>query len=202
VLVEQVGWVKGAKQPHVHRRTLRAAFARWGLGEPTPPPGPYAPSRVARGRVAAAEALELAIQVGTKGAAERLGVDKATLYLALGAGPADRPARGRPGDGGAEAGRLPPRRPRSGIRGRWTARSGSRRGRPRLLSGRRQGRSGDHAPVSGQAAHKIKGERPGGSSPGRSACPDADACGRLSGHWSGRPDPTAERCPLVSAVPG
>jgi hypothetical protein len=95
VLVEQVGWVKGAQQLHVHRRTLRAAFARWGLGEPTPPPGPYAPSRVARDRVAAAEALELAIQVRTKGAAERLGVDKATLYLAWrrwGLGrPTDRP---------------------------------------------------------------------------------------------------------------
>jgi hypothetical protein len=37
-LVEQVGWVKGAQQLHVHRRTLRAAFARWGLGEPTLPP--------------------------------------------------------------------------------------------------------------------------------------------------------------------
>ena len=81
-LVEQVGWVKGAQQLHVHRRTLRAAFQRWGLGEPTPPPGPCAPSPVARDRAAAEEALELAIQVGTKGAAERLGVDKATLYLA------------------------------------------------------------------------------------------------------------------------
>src|SRR6266540_410493 len=38
-LVEQVGWVKGAQQLHVHRRTLRAAFQRWGLGEPTPRPG-------------------------------------------------------------------------------------------------------------------------------------------------------------------
>jgi WhiB family redox-sensing transcriptional regulator len=81
-LVEQVGWVKGAQQLHVHRRTLRAAFQRWGLGEPAPPPGPCAPSRVARDRAAAEEALELAIRVGVKGAAERLGVDKATLYLA------------------------------------------------------------------------------------------------------------------------
>jgi WhiB family redox-sensing transcriptional regulator len=98
-LVEQVGWVKGAQQLHVHRRTLRAAFARWGLGEPTPPPGPCAPSRVARDRAAAAEALELAIQVGVQGAAERLGVDKATLYLAWrrwGLGrPTDRPEGAR-----------------------------------------------------------------------------------------------------------
>jgi hypothetical protein len=37
---------------------------------------------VAQDRAAAEEALELAIQVGVQGAAERLGVDKATLYLA------------------------------------------------------------------------------------------------------------------------
>jgi WhiB family redox-sensing transcriptional regulator len=98
-LVEQVGWVKGAQQLHVHRRTLRAAFARWGLGEPTPPPGPCAPSPMARDRAAAQEALELAIQVGVKGAAERLGVDKATLYLAWRRGglgrPTDRPEGAR-----------------------------------------------------------------------------------------------------------
>src|SRR6266508_4870623 len=98
-LVEQVGWVKGAQQLHVHRRTLRAAFQRWGLGEPAPPPGPCAPSRVARDRAAAEEALELAIQVGAKGAAERLGVDRATLYLAWrrwGLGrPTDRPEGAR-----------------------------------------------------------------------------------------------------------
>jgi WhiB family transcriptional regulator, redox-sensing transcriptional regulator len=98
-LVEQVGWVKAAQQLHVHRRTLRAAFARWGLGEPTPPPGPYAPSRVARDRAAAEEALQLAIQVGVSRAAERLGVDKTTLYLAWrrwGLGrPTDRPEGAR-----------------------------------------------------------------------------------------------------------
>ena len=98
-LVERVGWVKAAKQLHVHRRTLRAAFARWGLGEPELPPGPCAPSRVARDRAAAEEALQLAIQVGAKGAAERLGVDKATLYLAWrrwGLGrPTDRPEGAR-----------------------------------------------------------------------------------------------------------
>jgi WhiB family redox-sensing transcriptional regulator len=31
-LVEEVGWVKAAGQLHVHRRTLRAAFQRWGWG--------------------------------------------------------------------------------------------------------------------------------------------------------------------------
>jgi hypothetical protein len=115
-LVEQVGWVKGAQQLHVHRRTLRGAFARWGLGEPAPPPGPCAPSRVARDRAAAEEALELAVQVGVSRAAEEFGVNRGDLVpgvAAVGAGPADRPAGGRPGDGGAEAGRLAPRRPRT-----------------------------------------------------------------------------------------
>ena len=94
-LVERVGWVKGAERLHVHRRTLRAAFARWGLGDPAPPPGPCAPSAVARDRAAAEEALELAIRVGVQGAAERLVVNRVTLYLAWrrwGLGrPTDRP---------------------------------------------------------------------------------------------------------------
>jgi WhiB family transcriptional regulator, redox-sensing transcriptional regulator len=98
-LVEQVGWVKGAQQLHVHRRTLRAAFQRWGLGEPTPPPGPCAPSRVARDRAAAEAALELAIQVGVNRAAEEFGVNRVTLYLAWrrwGLGrPTDRPEGAR-----------------------------------------------------------------------------------------------------------
>jgi WhiB family transcriptional regulator, redox-sensing transcriptional regulator len=94
-LVEQVGWVKGAQQLHVHRRTLRAAFQRWGLGEPVPPPGPCAPSAVARDRAAAEEALQLAIQLGVTRAAEEFGVNRVTLYLAWrrwGLGrPTDRP---------------------------------------------------------------------------------------------------------------
>jgi WhiB family redox-sensing transcriptional regulator len=98
-LVEQVGWVKAAKQTRVARRTLRAAFERWGLGEPTAPPGPCAPSPMARDRAAAEEALELAIQVGVQGAAERLGVNRVTLYLAWrrwGLGrPTDRPEGAR-----------------------------------------------------------------------------------------------------------
>ena len=99
VLVEQVGWVKGAQQLHVHRRTLRASFARWGLGEPTPPPSPFAASPMARERAAAEEALELAIQVGVSRAAEELGVNRVTLYLAWrrwGLGrPTDRPEGSR-----------------------------------------------------------------------------------------------------------
>jgi WhiB family transcriptional regulator, redox-sensing transcriptional regulator len=98
-LVEEVGWVKGAQQLHVHRRTLRAAFQRWGLGEPTPPPGPCTPSRVARDRAAAEEALQLAIQVGVTRAAEEFGVNRVTLYLAWqrwGLGrPTDRPEGAR-----------------------------------------------------------------------------------------------------------
>jgi WhiB family redox-sensing transcriptional regulator len=98
-LVEQVGWVKAAKQLHVHRRTLRAALARWGLGEPAPPPGPCAPSPMARDRAAAEAALQLAIQVGVTRAAEELGVNRVTLYLAWrrwGLGrPTDRPEGAR-----------------------------------------------------------------------------------------------------------
>jgi WhiB family transcriptional regulator, redox-sensing transcriptional regulator len=98
-LVEEVGWVKASQQLHVHRRTLRAAFARWGLGEPVPPAGPCAPSRVARDRAAAEEALALAIQVGVTRAAEQLGVNRVTLYLAWrrwGLGrPTDRPEGAR-----------------------------------------------------------------------------------------------------------
>jgi WhiB family redox-sensing transcriptional regulator len=136
-LVEQVGWVKGAQQLHVHRRTLRAAFARWGLGEPTPPPGPCAPSRVARDRAAAEEALELAIQVGAKGAAERLGVDKATLYLAWGrwglGRPTDRPegarataARKLAASRRADRARHPWRQDRSIWQPKQSTRSGER----------------------------------------------------------------------------
>jgi len=80
-LVEQVGWVQAARQVRVARRTLRAAFGRWELGEPIHR-GPRAPSMLATGRAAAEEAMELAVQVGVNGAAERFGVDRATLYYA------------------------------------------------------------------------------------------------------------------------
>jgi WhiB family redox-sensing transcriptional regulator len=80
-LVEQVGWVKGAQQVGVARRTLRAAFQRWGMGEPVHR-GRCAPSRLVVERAAAEEALELAIRVGVNQAAERFGVNRATLYNA------------------------------------------------------------------------------------------------------------------------
>src|ERR687891_659983 len=80
-LVEQVGWVRAAREVGVARRTLRAAFAQWGMGEPVHR-GPRAPTRLATDRAAAEEALELAVQVGTSRAAERFGVNPATLYYA------------------------------------------------------------------------------------------------------------------------
>jgi WhiB family redox-sensing transcriptional regulator len=93
-LVEQVGWVKAARQVGVARRTLRAACGRWGMGEPVYR-GPCAPSRLVVDRAVAEEALELAIQVGMDRAAERFGVNKGTLYNAWkrwGLGrPTDRP---------------------------------------------------------------------------------------------------------------
>jgi WhiB family transcriptional regulator, redox-sensing transcriptional regulator len=93
-LVEQVGWVKAARQVAVARRTLRAAFGRWGMGEPVYR-GPCAPSRLLVDRAVAEEAFELAVQVGMDWAAERFGVDRATLYNAWkrwGLGrPTDRP---------------------------------------------------------------------------------------------------------------
>src|SRR5918996_4246993 len=80
-LVERVGWVRAAREVGVARRTLRAAFAQWGMGEPVHR-GPRAPTRLATDRAAAEEALELAVQVGTSRAAERFGVNPATLYYA------------------------------------------------------------------------------------------------------------------------
>jgi WhiB family transcriptional regulator, redox-sensing transcriptional regulator len=150
-LVEQVGWVKAAKQTRVARRTLRAAFDRWGLGEPAPHPGPCAPSPTARDRAAAEEALELAIRVGVQGAAERLGVNRVTLYLAWrrwGLGrPTDRPegARATAARMLAASGRADrARHPWTLDRSVWQPVR-----RPSRLSGRRQGRSGDYRPPSG-----------------------------------------------------
>ncbi len=97
-LVERVGWVKAAQQTRVARRTLRAAFQRWGMDQPVHR-GPRAPSRLAVDRAAAEEALELAVQVGVNRAAERFGVNRATLYHAWrqwGLGrPTDRPEGAR-----------------------------------------------------------------------------------------------------------
>jgi WhiB family redox-sensing transcriptional regulator len=114
-LVEQVGWVKAARQVGVARRTLRAAFAQWGMGEPIHH-GPRAPTRLATDRAAAEEALELAVQVGTRRAAARFGVNPATLYYAWkrwGLERANRPARGCPASAGAEAGGRAAGRPRA-----------------------------------------------------------------------------------------
>jgi WhiB family redox-sensing transcriptional regulator len=59
-LVERVGWVRAAREVGVARRTLRAAFAQWGMGEPVHR-GPRAPTRLAT---------------------DRFGVNPATLYYA------------------------------------------------------------------------------------------------------------------------
>ncbi len=80
-LVERVGWVKAAREVGVARRTLRAAFQQWGMGEPVHR-GPRARSRLVVERAAAEEALELAVQMGVNRAAERFGVNRATLYNA------------------------------------------------------------------------------------------------------------------------
>jgi Transposase, Mutator family len=162
-LVEEVGWVKAAKQTRVARRTLRASFARWGLGEPTPPPSPFAPSPMARDRAAAEAALELAIRVGVSRAAEELGVNRVTLYLAWrrwgwGGRPTGPRAPGRRQSGCWRPRAAPTAR---GIRGRRTARCGSPSSRPVPVSGRRLGWIGDRAPVSGLAAPEVEGERPG-----------------------------------------
>src|SRR5512133_457276 len=53
-LVEQIGWVKAAREVGVARRPLRAAFAQWGMGEPVHR-GPRAPTRLATDRAAAEE---------------------------------------------------------------------------------------------------------------------------------------------------
>src|SRR6266545_1508653 len=79
----------------VHVTDLHAALTHWGLEVPKL----RQPAELVHDPVAAEEALELAIQVGVRGAAERLGVDKATLYLAWrrwGLGrPTDRPEGAR-----------------------------------------------------------------------------------------------------------
>jgi WhiB family redox-sensing transcriptional regulator len=79
----------GLEVPNLHQPAelvddpakAREAFAQWGMGEPVHR-GPRAPTRLATDRAAAEEALELAVQVGTSRAAERFGVNPATLYYA------------------------------------------------------------------------------------------------------------------------
>jgi hypothetical protein len=172
-LVEQVGWVKAARQVGVARRTLRAAFGRWGMGEPVYH-GPCAPSRLVVDRAVAEEALELAIQLGMDRAAERFGVNPATLYNAW-----KRWGLGRPTDH-PDGVRLARERslaakviPDADHPGGPTARSGSRGGH---LSGQPSGRSdpsAEHCPV-------LSAPRP--TTQGRSSCPvwtgvrDGDGC--------------------------
>ena len=149
-LVEQVGWVRAAHQVEVAWRTLRAAFGRWGMGEPDYR-GPCAPSRLVVDRAVAEEALELAIQLGVDRAAERFAVNRATLNHAWsGGGWGDQPTV-RTAFGWRVSGAWRPRSSPTPITpGGPTARSGSRGG-------------------------------------------------HLSGQPSGRSDPSAERCPLLSA---
>jgi WhiB family redox-sensing transcriptional regulator len=91
-LVNQVGWYKASRQLHAKQETLRAAFARWGLGEPAGKPWQEA-REFLRDRAAAEDAMWLAVELGVEKAAERLATTKATLYRAW-----DRWGLGRPTD--------------------------------------------------------------------------------------------------------
>jgi hypothetical protein len=91
-LVEQVGWYKACRQLRAQQSTLRQAFARWGLGQPTGKPWRQAKVFL-RDRTAAETALALAVRVGVERAAGRLDTTKRTLYRAW-----DRWGLGRPSD--------------------------------------------------------------------------------------------------------
>ena len=96
-LVERVGWFKASRQLRAKPETLRAAFDRWGLGQPTG--GVWRQASVfRRDRQAAVEAMELAVRVGSNTAASGWGwqADAVPGVGPVGVGPADRPARGRP----------------------------------------------------------------------------------------------------------
>ena len=77
---------------HATQATLRAAFARWGLGEPAGKPWQEA-REFLRDRSVAEEALRLAAEVGVVRAAEELGTTRRTLHRAW-----DRWGLGRPTD--------------------------------------------------------------------------------------------------------
>jgi transposase-like protein len=79
-LARQVGTAQAARRFGVDRKALRAAFDHWGLGRPHVKGGSRAPTRLHRDRTAAAEALELARQVGVRPAARQLGVCPRTLH--------------------------------------------------------------------------------------------------------------------------
>jgi hypothetical protein len=71
-LVERVGWFKASRQLRAKPETLRAAFDRWGLGQPTG--GVWRQASVfRRDRQAAVEAMELAVRVGSNTAASGWG---------------------------------------------------------------------------------------------------------------------------------
>jgi len=114
-LVEQVGWVKAAREVGVARRTLRAAFAQWGMGGAgasrsagTDPAGDRPDSGRAGSRVGCAGWDQ------PGGRAVRSQPSDALLRLeAVGAGAAERPARGCPAGAGAEAGSRATGRPRA-----------------------------------------------------------------------------------------
>jgi WhiB family redox-sensing transcriptional regulator len=91
-LVNEVGWYKAGRQLHATQATLRAAFARWGLGEPAGKPWQEA-REFLRDRAAAEDAMRLAVELGTDKAAQRLQTTRATLYRAW-----DRWGLGRPTD--------------------------------------------------------------------------------------------------------
>jgi WhiB family redox-sensing transcriptional regulator len=91
-LVNQVGWYQAGRQLHATQATLRAAFAKWELGEPAGKPWQEA-REFLRDRTTAEDALQLAIDVGVEKAAQRLETTKRTLYRAW-----DRWGLGRPTD--------------------------------------------------------------------------------------------------------
>jgi WhiB family transcriptional regulator, redox-sensing transcriptional regulator len=110
-LVNQIGWYKAGQQLHTSQKTLRAAFATWGLGEPAGKPWQEA-REFRRDRSAAEDALRLAVELGTDRAAEQLQTTRATPVPGVGpvgAGTADRSTRGR--QGSQRAADRPQRRP-------------------------------------------------------------------------------------------
>jgi hypothetical protein len=202
-LVEQVGWVKGAQQLHVHRRTLRAAFQRWGWGSRC-----RRPARVRRLRWRGTgrrprRRWSWRSRWGPRARPSGWGWTRPRCtWRGGGGGWGGRPTGPRAPARRQSGSWPPPAAPTArGIRGGGTARSGSPSGRPGLLSEGWPAWSGDRQPVSDQAAREMEGERPGWSSGALSM----SGRGRL---WTverteedGR-RPSVERCPVVSAGPG
>jgi hypothetical protein len=91
-LVNQVGWYQAGRRLHATQATLRAAFAKWELGEPAGKPRQEA-REFLRDRTTAEDAIRLAAAVGVARAAEELATTRRTLYRAW-----DRWGLGRPTD--------------------------------------------------------------------------------------------------------